>query len=102
MAGDGSNSYSLREGSSRSSGGGMSGSCNLSVTVNGGSSMPSGRLCEAGKQVVTITPVPPGFQLPLSKLAPGYHLPLTNRDPVSHVPPPEVSSMNFSKSCQFK
>ena len=47
-------------------GSGMSGSCNLSVTVFGWTSMPTGRVCEAGKQVVTITQVPPGFQLPLT------------------------------------
>ena len=78
----------------------MSGSCNLSVTVNGRTSMPSGRVCEAGKQVVTITPVPPGFQLPLTnraQLLPGCRLLLTNRAPVSHVQPPKESSMKFDK-----
>ena len=87
-------------GSSQCAGGGMSGSCNLSVTVNGGTSMPSGRICEAGKQVVTITPVPPGFQLPLTnraQLLPGCRLPLTNRAPVSHVQPPKESSVKFDK-----
>ena len=66
MAG-GDKCKSRNAGSSQCAGSGMSGSCNLSVAVNGGTSMPSGRVCEAGKQVVTITPVPTWLSVALDQ-----------------------------------
>lgn len=69
----------------------MSGSCNLSVTVNGGLPAPSGRLTEGEKKVVTITPLPPGFHLPVT------NRPLAPSAVARRVQPPKGNCMVLNK-----